>query len=329
MKAPLFWSAPPGLISGLLTPVSWVWTSVTRKRLSARGLEIGIPVICVGNLTAGGTGKTPVVMALLERFTQDGVAAHVVSRGYGGSLEGPLRVDERKHSASQVGDEPLLLSAFGRVWVSKDRAKGAQAARDAGADVILLDDGFQNPSLVKTKSILVIDAEAGFGNGCVMPAGPLREPVADGMARADLIVLIGPKSARSDFLTDQSLSLDVLEAELTPLQTGMTWEGLRALAFAGIGRPQKFFDSLSRAGVDLIGTRSFGDHAPYRRDLLRRLLAEAKSKGAQLVTTEKDAVRLPQELRSEVLTFPVRLSFEDEARLETLVQQTLKPDLEL
>ena len=324
MKAPLFWSAPPGLVSGLLAPLSCVWTSVTRKRLSKEGIEVGIPVSCVGNLTAGGTGKTPVVMALLEKLTTKGVAAHVVSRGYGGSEEGPLQVNERKHSAAEVGDEPLLLSSFGPVWVAKDRAQGAIAARDAGAEVIVLDDGFQNPSLAKTQSILVIDAQAGFGNGCVMPAGPLREPVEDGMARADLIVLIGPESARRDFLTTQSLPLEVLEAELTPLQTGMAWEGLRALAFAGIGRPEKFFDSLRRAGVDLIETRSFADHAPYRRDLLRRLLAEAKSKGAQLVTTEKDAVRLPQELRSEILTFPVRLSFEHEARLDALVQHAVK-----
>ena len=316
MKAPRFWTQATSWQSTLLSPLSWIWTFVTRKRLQRTGLDIGIPVICVGNLTVGGTGKTPVVMALLERFGDRNL--HVVSRGYGGSEEGPVRVNERKHSAAQVGDEPLLLSAFGPVWVSKDRAVGAKAAKSAGAAAILLDDGFQNPSLKKTKSLIVVDALTGFGNGKVMPAGPLREPVQDGLKRADMMVVIGSSDERQRFIDQHKPSLPIVEAELEPLQTGMDWSGLRVLAFAGIGRPQKFFDSLKRAGAEIVETRSFGDHAPYRADLLRRLLAEAKSKNAQLVTTEKDAVRLPSELRAQVLTFPVRLQFIDYGNLNDL-----------
>jgi len=308
MKAPEFWNKPPGLASTLLAPLSLIWAAKTRERLSKTGVDVGIPVICVGNLNAGGTGKTPVVMHLMELFSDQ--SAHVVSRGYGGSLEGPILVDERKHSAAQVGDEPLLLSAFGSVWVSKDRAKGAEAARNSGAQLIILDDGFQNPALVKTKSILVVDAEVGFGNGKVIPAGPLREPISEGLKRADLIVVLGPEKARALFLAQQQFEVPVQEAELKPLQTGMDWEGLRVLPFAGIGRPEKFFNSLKAAGAKIVETRSFGDHAPYRTDLLKRLLADAKTKNAQLVTTEKDAVRLPLELRTEILTFPVRLSLE-------------------
>ena len=318
MKAPDFWRRPPGMLSNLLLPPSWLWSFLARTRLAKPSENVGIPVICVGNLNVGGTGKTPVVIALLDQFGDRPV--HVVSRGYGGSLTGPVRVDEAAHSAADVGDEPLLISAFGPVWVSKDRAAGAKAAKEAGAELIILDDGFQNPSVLKSHSIIVVDAAIGFGNGRVMPAGPLREPVSEGLKRANSIVLIGSEDDRKQFLEAQSFELPLVEAELKPLQTGMDWDGLKALAFAGIGRPEKFFDTLRRSGVDLVETRSFSDHAPYRADLLRRLLTEAKSKGAQLVTTEKDAVRLPSEFRANVLTFPVRLEIANGGSLKDLIE---------
>lgn len=317
MKAPEFWNKPPGLTSTVLTPLSAIWTAATRRRLAKSGENVGIPVICVGNLTAGGTGKTPLVMALLDMLSDK--AAHVVSRGYGGSIEGPVRVIETVHSASEVGDEPLLLSAFGPVWVSKNRLLGARAAKAEGAEVIILDDGFQNPSIEKTLSILVVDAEMGFGNGKVIPAGPLREPVADGIKRADLVLAIGSDTARKRFRDQNAIELPIIEGELRPLQTGMDWDGLRVLPFAGIGRPEKFFKTLENAGAKLIETRAFGDHATFRGDLLQRLLKEAKSKNAQLVTTEKDAVRLPAEFRPQVLTFPVRLAFDDTRKLDELI----------
>ncbi len=324
MKAPDFWTQPAGLKAALLSPLAAVWTAVTRRRLAKPGTDLDIPVICVGNLNAGGTGKTPVVMNLMERLAAQGLNAHVVSRGYGGRVEATTRVVETRHDAAHVGDEPLLLSAFGPVWVSPDRAAGAMAAQASGADLVILDDGFQNPALTKTMSILVVDADVGFGNRRVIPAGPLREPVADGLARADVMVLIGPQTARRTFLQNEPPQIPVFEAELTPLHTGMDWTGLRVLAFAGIGRPAKFFNSLKAAGAELIETRAFGDHAPYRSDLLRRLIAEAKSKNAQLVTTEKDAVRLPPEFRPQVLTFPVRLRFEDDPGFDTAITQVAR-----
>ncbi len=310
MRAPGFWSRPPGLASALLSPLGALYAAGTARRVRRPGARIGVPVICVGNLTAGGTGKTPTVIALAERLRDRGVAAHVVSRGYGGSLPGPVRVDPDLHDAAQVGDEPLLLSAFAPTWVARDRAAGARAAVAGGARAILLDDGFQNPALVKDLSIVVIDAGAGFGNGRVIPAGPLREPVATGLARADFTLTIG--AGRVD-LPDPPVRLT---GHLAPLRTGMDWTGLPVFAFAGIGRPEKFFDTLRDLGADLRGTEALADHQPLTPALLRRLGDRAAALSAQPVTTEKDAVRLPDALRGQVLTVPVRLRLDDWAPLD-------------
>ncbi|MHA1127745.1 MAG: tetraacyldisaccharide 4'-kinase [Alphaproteobacteria bacterium] len=326
MRPPLFWHRPRGLTSRLLTPLEMIWTAATRRRLANGPWEtLGVPVICVGNINAGGTGKTPTVIALLSLMADLNITAHVVSRGYGGSLEGPLQVNERTHSASQVGDEPLLIAAFGPCWVSKYRAAGAKAAIAAGAQVIILDDGFQNPALAKDLSIVVVDAEVGFGNGRVMPAGPLREPLKDGLSRADIVVTIGTKAAQDRLTKDAVLSTNPRwKASIQPLETGMDWSGTRFIAFAGIGRPGKFFTTLSALGANVIATHAFPDHAPYTDTALQRLKAEAKAKSAQLVTTEKDMARLPEAFRREVLALPVRLIFEDvnavKATLGTLVK---------
>lgn len=316
MQAPRFWSNPPerpGLAARLLAPLAWVWAAVTRRRLDrAPRARLGIPVICVGNVTAGGAGKTPVVIALAMRLAARGVAVHVVSRGHGGSLAGPVRVDPDRHTAAEVGDEPLLLAAFAPVWVARDRAAAGRAAEAAGAQVVVMDDGLQNPDLDKALSLVVVDAGFGFGNGCVIPAGPLREPVADGLARAGLVVLIGDPETRAAFRAAwPDLPVPVAEARLAPLPTGMDWAGLRALAFAGIGRPEKFYATLRNLGAEVVAIRSFADHEPFETRVLARLEAEAVAAGAQLVTTEKDAVRLPPDVRRNVLVLPVRLELED------------------
>ncbi|WP_112320823.1 tetraacyldisaccharide 4'-kinase [Oceanibium sediminis] len=324
-RAPDFWANPPdapGLAARLLTPLSALWRWRTARRIaSGPGERPGPPVICVGNLTAGGSGKTPVVSALLQRI--DGAVA--LSRGYGGTLEGPVAVDPARHTAGQVGDEPILLSGFGPVWVARDRAAGARAAAKAGARAIVMDDGFQNPALAKDLSIVVIDAAAGFGNGRIIPAGPLREPVEPGLRRADFVLILGTPARRARFLEQhpQIAARPVLQGALKPLQTGMPWQDLRCLAFAGIGRPAKFFESLRAVGADVVATRSFSDHAQYPEPMLRRLLAEAQAAGAQLVTTEKDAVRLPAHIRPQVLTLPVRLELEDWAPLDAALARVV------
>ncbi len=323
MQAPRFWRNPadrPGLAARLLTPAAWLWAAKTVARVARPPKVVpGVPVICVGNLTAGGTGKTPTVMALLQRLSER--TPHALSRGYGGRLEGPVQVDETKHRAEDTGDEPLLLSTFAPTWIARDRAAGAQAAEAAGAGVIVMDDGFQNPDVAKTLSLLVIDADAGFGNQRVIPAGPLREPVAAGLARADLLVTIGSDAAQ-DRLSEAVPALAPhprLRARLAPLAMGMPWSSLRVIAFAGIGRPEKFFATLRAEGADVVATHSFPDHAPYSEMMLNRLQREASAAGAQLVTTEKDAARLPPEIRRQILTLPVRLEAEDWSPLETLL----------
>lgn len=322
MRPPGFWHAPPdapGWRARALAPLGALYAAATARRVARPPAHRpGIPVICVGNINAGGTGKTPTVIALQMMLAARGIAAHVVSRGYGGRLEGPVAVDPRRHDAAEVGDEPLLLAAFGPTWVARDRAAGARAAEGAGAQAILLDDGFQNPTLAKDLSLVVVDAQRGFGNGRVIPAGPLREPVARGLARADLLLTIGPPAAQARFDAlwgPATGTLPHLRGALTPLQTGMRWEGLRAVAFAGIGHPQKFFDTLQDQGVILCATHPLDDHQPLDARLITRLLADAKAQGAQLVTTEKDAVRLPAELRGQVLSLPVRLALADDTAL--------------
>lgn len=325
MKEPLFWSnspTRPGWQARLLAPLGAVYARATKSRISKEhGYKASVPVICVGNINAGGTGKTPTTIALAQRLIGMGKVPHVVSRGYGGTLDGPVQVNERAHKAEETGDEPLLLAAFAPTWVSKDRAEGVRAAEAAGADVILLDDGFQNPSVHKDASIIVVDAHRGFGNGRCIPAGPLREPVTAGMARGDVVLSIGNNATQSRFADTWGIQVTLPHAKgtLVPLQTGMDWTETPFFAFAGIGHPEKFFETLRSLGATLVHTEALADHQALPPAMLARLYAESQKMGAQLVTTEKDAVRLPLEVRPQVLTLPVRLELQDWGPIDALL----------
>ena len=320
MQPPGFWRRShlsPGWQSVALAPLAWLYSQATARRVARPPTyRPSVPVISVGNLNVGGTGKTPTVIALTERMSHRNV--HVVSRGYGGELPGPLRVDPTRHSAKEVGDEPLLLAAFATTWISRDRAAGVALAEDAGAEVILLDDAHQNPAVPKDLSIVVVDAGIGFGNGQVLPAGPLREPISNGLLRADLLLSIGDEASQEKFLSVWGGHIEVphITGELELLQTGMEWEGQKVLAFAGIGHPEKFFRTVRATGADVVRAEPLDDHQPLTDALMKRLEIEATALGAQLVTTEKDSVRLPQSFRQKVLALPVRLRFHMPADLD-------------
>ena len=323
MNAPTFWQSD-GVIPTLLAPISGLYGVLSaRRRRAASPWRAPVPVLCVGNLVAGGAGKTPVAIAIANRLTAQGRRPHLLSRGHGGQEHGPLRVEPERHDALAVGDEPLVLAVAAPTWIARDRAAGARAAADAGAGAIVLDDGFQNPSVAKDLSFVVVDGGYGFGNGRLIPAGPLREPVAAGLARADAVVLVGED--RVGISAALSAAMPVLSATLEPNEAAAALRHQPVVAFAGIGRPEKFFATLDSLSCELLGRHPFADHHRYHDHEILVLVDKATKLGALLVTTAKDHARLPEHLRALVTVVDVAVTWQDEDRLGSMLDAAFDP----
>jgi tetraacyldisaccharide 4'-kinase len=305
------------LLPLLLSPLGWIYARATARRMARSGYRAPVPVICCGGATAGGAGKTTLALDLGRRLAARGHAPHFLLRGYGGSLKGPLRVDTTQHDSEMVGDEALLLAALAPTWVSADRAEGAKAAIAAGASIIIMDDGLQNPTLEKTLSLLTIDGGYGFGNGRVIPAGPLREAIQDAAARCQAAVLIGADECNAT--ASLPPGYPVLRGELVPGPEMSALVGQNVFAFCGIANPRKFFATLRLGGAVLAGSEAFADHYPYDEGDLQDLLASAEKLNAIPVTTRKDWVRIPIAYRQRVHVVSISLAWEDPAQIEALL----------
>jgi tetraacyldisaccharide 4'-kinase len=318
MREPAFWWKPGR--GFLLSPFAVVYGTVAWLRLRSQGRSAGVPVICLGNLTVGGGGKTPTAQAAARVLLAAHTRPFFLSRGYGGRLGGPVLVNPSKHGAADVGDEPLLLARLAPTIVARDRLAGAEAARENGASVIVMDDGFQNPSLEKDLSIIVVDGRRGIGNRHMIPAGPLRAPLRAQLKRADALLVVGPPDGAAAVIKlAVRRRLALFHGRLEPDRQTL-------LAFAGIADPEKFFATLTDAGVVVAERRSFADHHPYTTIEARMLMAHADDKNLVLITTEKDHVRLAgnpklAELAARTLVLPVRLVIEeDDAFRQTVLK---------
>jgi tetraacyldisaccharide 4'-kinase len=308
MRAPSFWWRAGGVAAALLTPVAALYGSVAARRLAGPGRAAGVPVVCVGNPTLGGAGKTPLALAVARLLIGAGERPVFLTRGFGGRLNGPVRVEPARHRAIEVGDEPLLLAQVAPTIVATDRLKGAAAAVAAGASVIVMDDGFQNPSLRKDVAILVVDGHRGVGNGRVFPAGPLRAPLERQLDRAHAVMTVGTVTGAAPVVTlAHARRLPVFAGRLAPERSAVAaLAGQKVLAFAGIGDPEKFFVTLEDAGIDAPVRRGFADHHPYTPVQAAALLAQADRLGLIPLTTEKDAARLAGDAGAALLAARAR-----------------------
>jgi tetraacyldisaccharide 4'-kinase len=327
MREPGFWHRSPSWISLGLTPLAALYGLVADWRLQREGFDAGIPVLCVGNYHVGGAGKTPAVLALSKLLRDLGETPVVLSRGYGGRLHGPVRVDPARHSAADVGDEPLMMARTVPVVVARDRVSGAALARSLAATVVLMDDGFQNPTLAKDVSLIVIDGSRGLGNGRVFPAGPLRAALPPQLDRTDALIVVGDGTKAAPIAAAVAArGAPVLTAHLRADEASVaSLVGKRVLAFAGIGDPARFFRTLRTAGIEVVRERAFPDHHPFSKAEVDGLIAEARRDGLTPVTTEKDFARLGSggETPHGIVPFAVTLEFDDAAGLRKFVSGRL------
>jgi tetraacyldisaccharide 4'-kinase len=322
MREPWFWrdrSIAARVVAAGLAPGALVYDAARRWRESrTRPAPAPVPVFCVGNATVGGVGKTPFSLLLSSLIGECGVTAHFLTRGYGGALAGPVRVDPSAHDAHAVGDEALLLAVAAPTWVARARPAGAEAAACAGADAVIMDDGFQNHSLEKTLSFLLIDADDPYGNGKMLPAGPLREPPAAAIARAAALVYVVKSSARGPAPVDSDRpSFRVW------LEPDRRCDGERVIAFCGIGRPRRFFETVENAGGEIVGAVAFPDHHFYSEAEIARLKETAKRRSARLITTEKDFVRLTPGARENIEPLGVKMVCDDADGIKTLLLEAI------
>jgi tetraacyldisaccharide 4'-kinase len=327
LRAPFWWYRKKGAIASTLAPLGRLYGSRAEARFAqGKPYRSRLPVICIGNFTAGGGGKTPAAIAVAKLLVELGAQPAFLTRGYGGASKGPVLV-RKGQSAEEVGDESLLLAEVAPTVVSADRAAGAKAIEETGADVIVMDDGFQNPGLAKDLSLIVADAASGIGNGLIMPAGPLRAPLEAQLARADALIVIGEGGKAAPLVNVfTAQGKPVLKARMVPRQD-KRWLGiLPVIGFAGIARPEKFFATLRDNGARLIDARAYPDHYRYSERQARSLLKEAKDYNAMLVTTEKDWIRLPgddgsdaAELKHRSRPFLIAVEFDDVAKVRALL----------
>ena len=328
MREPPFWWREPGFSARVLAPLARLYGALAAARLRRLGERAEAPVICIGNLTVGGGGKTPTAIAVARLLLRAGLRPAFLSRGYGGALAGPAQVSASAR-AEEVGDEPLLLARIAPTVVARDRVAGAAAAVKEKAEVIVMDDGLQNPALVKDVALVALDGRRGVGNGCVIPAGPLRAPLAAQLDRAHAVLLVGEagESARGVIRETQRRGLPVFAGRLEPVASVVAeLTGRQVLAYAGIADPGKFFATLAQAGVAVAAECGFPDHHRYSSADAARLIARAERDGLQLVTTEKDAARLEGDPAAAALAarskaFPVTLVIDEEERLRVFLRE--------
>lgn len=324
LREPPFWypeDEKSSVMSLMLQPAALAFDIAGRaRRLFVSPAQADVPVVCIGNLVAGGVGKTPVSIAVAHQLAAKGRHPYFLSRGYGGTLTGPVSVNVTSHTAMDVGDEPMLLARHFPTIVSRDRPAGACLAVELGADVIIMDDGFQNPSLKKDLSLVVVDGVRGFGNGRIIPAGPLREPIRVGLSRADGVIMVGDDRGVGALIRDVAPSVDLVQARIEPIANQPMERKRRYLAFSGIGDPGKFFDTVKAYGLPIAGEVSFADHHVFSKDEINDLRRDAEKAHAYLITTEKDWQRLPDSERDDVWYLQIEVRFDDTARLEAALK---------
>jgi tetraacyldisaccharide 4'-kinase len=322
LHTPRFWQSN-GWLAHAMQPLAVLYTLIVRLRGAISRRRIApVPVICVGNVVAGGAGKTPTTQAILRLLQDWGISPYVVARGYGGRLTGPVRVDIAAHGPAEVGDEPLMHAAIAPTIISRNRYRGVKMAAEAGARAVLMDDGLQNRTLAPNFSFLVLDGAYGLGNGRVMPAGPLREPLKSALQRSSAAILIGED--KHNLAAAVPSYIPLIRAHIEPDQNAARLlKGCRVIAFCGLARPEKFFDTMRSIGAEVMETIAFPDHHLYQSEDLQELIDYARSIPAYLVTTQKDWVNIPTRFHGHIQTLPIRLKFEDEAAVQKLILPVL------